>query len=287
MMSRWTSHERSLCLIIPKLASAGAFRPPKESNNSSELLGPSSPITRAAEQSFTALTNVLSQTLPQWDSIDQLAAQIWRYLDVLPSLLPASDRTPLEAFRKPLVSLLMAISRNTHELRLAPVSGKALALIGQIKASNSNKLSSGVLCTLIVAFEKNPSFLAGAHEYVKRVGASMFDDAERTKLSDSLISTLISSIGDVRRYSLYILDLLSKVKAETPSDIIRAAMMAEEIPLVISNQRNLAMYVRKLGIDYAHHSKDSWEHRIVPYYCFGTSSISSPYCQYAYIVIQV
>ena len=280
MMSQWTSHEQSLCLIIPKLASAGALRPPKESDKSAELLGLSSPITRAAEQTFAALTNVLGGTSPQWDLIEPLAVETWRYLDVLPSLPPASDRAPLETFRKPLVSLLTAVSQNTQELRLASISGKTLTLISRIKASKSDRISSGMLCTLIVAFGQNPTFLTGAHEYIKCAGADMFGDAERTKIPDSLISLLISSVSDVRRYSLCILDLLSKakaetpseiIKAETPSEIIRAAIRVEETPLVISNQRNLAMYVRKLGVDYARHSKDSWEYRIIPYYCFGTS----------------
>lgn len=273
MTSQWPSHERLLLLLIPKLVSAGALRLPKESDKSTEMLGPNSNITRAAGQSFSALTDALSPTTsPQWARIEPLAIQAWRYMDVLPSVLPAGDHTPLETFRRPLVALLMAVSENTRELRLASVAGKALALIGQIEASEPDRISSGIPCTLIVAFGQNPSFLAGAHEYIKRAGADMFNDAERQALSESLISTLVSSTSDVRRYSLYILDLLSKANVGTTSDTIRIATTVEEIPLLASNQRNLAMYVRKLGMDYPHHPKDSWEHRIVPYYCFGTST---------------
>jgi U3 small nucleolar RNA-associated protein 20 len=276
MTSQWSSHERLLLLLIPKLVSAGALRPPKESDKPAEMLGPKSHITRAAVQSFSALTDVLSSTTsPQWARIEPLAIQAWRYMDVLPPVLPAGDHASLETFRKPLVALLMAVSENTRELRLASVAGKALALISQIDLSKSDRISSGIPCTLVVAFGQNPSFLAGAHEYIKRAGADIFNDAEIQELSESLISTLLSSTGNVRRYSLCILDLLSKANVGTPSDTIRTATAVEEIPLLASNQRNLAMYVRKLGMDYPHHPKNSWERRIVPYYCFGTSSAPS------------
>jgi U3 small nucleolar RNA-associated protein 20 len=269
MSSQWSSYERSLCLLVPKLASVGAIQYCTEGGKFPDLIGPQSPISSGASQAFTSFTSTLCEDSLEWDQAEQLAITSWRYLDVLSTQLSASDGANVGLVYGQLVSLLKASSRHPQQLRLAPLCGKALYLIGHFKPATPEGISSADLSELIVAFGQNSTFLKGALQYVKLVGADIFNEQDISRVSDSLISRLLSPNGDVRRLSLYVLELLSKTRTQRTSDIIKAATMVEEIPLNISNQRNVAMYVRKLGIDYQHVSADSWEYRIVPHYCFG------------------
>ena len=272
MTSQWTSHEQSLCLIIPKLASAGALQLPKENEKSADIISPKSAISSGALKTFQNLTTVFEQGAIEWDQVEPTTVIAWRYLDVLSALLPASNYSHMDTFYEQLVSLLVSVSRHTAEMRLAGLTGKTLALLSHVKPGKKSEtagITSAQLVDLFEAFGKNSTFLSGAHDYLKLVGVKMFSKDELTRLSDSLIQRLTSSSGDVRRISLYILDLLNKSITGKSSDLIRTACMVEEIPLAISNQRNLAMYARKLGMDYHLVGKDSWEYRIVPYYCFG------------------
>jgi U3 small nucleolar RNA-associated protein 20 len=275
MSSQWSSHERSLCLLVPKLASVGAMQFSTEGGKFPDLIGPQSPISSGALQAFTSFNLTLCGGSIEWDQAEQLAITSWRYLDVLSTQLSASDGAHVEPVYGQLVSLLKAASRHPQQLRLAPLCGKALDLIGHFQPATSEGISSTDLSELIVAFGQNSTFLKGALQYVKLVGANIFNEPDIARASDSLISRLLSPNGDVRRLSLYVLELLSKAKTQRTSDIIKAATMVEEIPLNISNQRNVAMYVRKLGIDYQHVTADSLEYRIVPYYCFGRLLLNS------------
>jgi U3 small nucleolar RNA-associated protein 20 len=271
MSSQWSSHERTLCLIVPKLASIGVPQFSAEGGKSLDLVGPQSPISVGASQAFTSLTFALGRDQMEWDQTEQLAIMGWRYIDVLSAQLPASDSAHVETVYTQLVSLLRVASRHLHEPRLAPLCGKALYLIGNFKPANLDGISSTQLSQLIIAFGHNSTFLNGALQYIKLVRADIFNDQDAVLVSDSLISRLISPSGDVRRLSLYILELFPKSRTQRTSNIIKAATMVEEVPLNITNQRNVAMYVRKLGIDYQHAEVESWEYRIVPHYCFGTS----------------
>jgi hypothetical protein len=272
MISQWSSHERTLCLLIPKLAFTDALQLAKENEKSFDIINPKSSITAGALQALEALTSRLASDTVEWDQLEPLVVLGWRYLDVLSSLLPTNDHTHVMIFHELLISLLGSISNHVKEQRLAALAGKALILVSHVKTprqTQSTGLSSGQLVALIIAFGQNPTFLKGALEHIKRVGVQMFSEEETSSLSDSLILRLTSPSGDVRRLSLYTLELLSKAREAGESDIIRTAAMVEEIPLAISNQRNIAMYVRKLGMDYRQLAKNSWGYRIVPYYCFG------------------
>ena len=271
ILSQWASHERALCLLVPKLASAGALQPWRGHEKSLDILNPNSPIVAGALRELEAITSMLDGDAADWGRLEPLAITTWRYLDVLSSLLPANNHSCVETFHKPLVSLLEGICRHAQEKRLATLAGKALSLVSRVKAPEQTVELPGQLVSLVVAFGHNFTFLNGAHEYIKRAGVQgLIRDEEASALGESLISRLASPSGDVRRLSLYILALLSRAReGEEASGIARTAAAVEEIPLTISNQRNIAMYVRKLGMDYRQIPKDSWGYRIVPHYCFG------------------
>lgn len=272
MASQWTTQEWSLCLIIPKLAAAGALQLPKENEKSADIINPKSAISAGALKAFQTLTSSLEQDTIEWGQVEPIAVIAWRYLDVLSSLLSANDYAHIDTFSEQLISLLTSVSRHSTETHFAGLAGKALSLISHVKPGKKDQsagVSSLQITNLIEAFGQNSTFLNGVLDYMKCTGVEMLGKEEMTRLSDSLIPRLTSPSGDVRRVSLYILELLSKATTGKSSDLIRTACMVEEIPLAISNQRNIAMYVRKLGMDYHQVQKDSWEYRIVPYYCFG------------------
>ncbi|KAA8909474.1 armadillo-type protein [Sphaerosporella brunnea] len=269
MSSQWSHHERSLCFVVPKLASAGTIQFSTEGGKFPDIVGPKSLISSGALQAFTSFTSTLGGAPMEWDEAEQLAIASWQYLDILATQLSVSDGAHVEPVYASLISLLKAASRHSEEHRLAPICGKSLHLISHYKPGRSEGISSVDLSQLILAFGNNSTFLNGVLQYLKLVGAGIFDEHDLARVSDSLILRLLSPSGDVRRLSLYVLDFLSKASAQQTSGIIKAAAMVEEIPLNLSNQRNVAMYVRKIGIDYQHVESSSWEYRIAPHYCFG------------------
>ena len=272
VLSQWASHEWTLCLLIPKLASTGAL--PRTHEKPLHILSPNSPIVAGALRELEAITSMLAGGAADWDRLEPLAIASWRYLDVVSCLLSANNHAHVETFRKPLVFLLEGVCRHAQEKRLAALAGKALSLLSHVQtptpAGTEAELSRQFV-SLVAAFGHNPTFLNGAYEYIKRAGVQGFiRDEEANALGESLISRLASPSGDVRRLLLYILALFSRAReGEETTVIIRTAATVEEIPLTISNQRNIAMYVRKLGMDYRQIPKDSWAYQIVPHYCFG------------------
>lgn len=270
-LSQWASHERTLCLLVPKLASTGALQTADE--KSLDILNPNSPIVAGALRELEAITSMLAGDAAGWDRLEPLAIASWRYLDVVSCLLPANNHAHVEAFRKPLVFLLEGVCRHAQEHRLAALAGKALSLLSHVKTPKQAETEAELsrqLVSLVAAFGHNPTFLNGAYEYIKRAGVQGFiRDEEANALGESLIPRLASPSGDVRRLLLCILALFSRASEGEAAAIVRTAAAVEEIPLTISNQRNIAMYVRKLGMDYRQIPKDSWAYRIVPHYCFG------------------
>ena len=178
-----------------------------------------------------------------------------------------------------MVTIITSIATGVENRKLAPIAGKALSFLSQldkVKKERTTKLPSSTLRTLIERFHSNTAFLAGVLAYIKTAGIELFSIDEQKQISDSLRSNLASPSHETRRASISILEIFSKywnAKSDDASETLRTMGLIEDTPFLISNQRNLAMYVRKLGMEYAHIPRDSPERQLVPWYCFGLMTI--------------
>jgi U3 small nucleolar RNA-associated protein 20 len=263
-----------LALVVPKLVSAGALQLSSDNDPLSEGLDSSSQVSMEIIGAFSKLELALKPADYGWDQLEPIAVIAWRYFDVVSSLLPACKPRFKDILYEHISSLVLAMATRCEVHGLATLIGKALGILSHMTPSAQiprTGVSSTKLCDFIAAYGQNPAFLKGLVDYLKGVGVKTVNKEEIQRMTDISIQLLTSPGDEVRYLILSLLELLSQ---ETmPSDIIRTAKMIEEIPFTLSNQRNVAMYVRKLGVDYSQAESNSWGRRMIPYYCFGNLSL--------------
>lgn len=274
-MSQWTSHEDALCLLIPKLSAAGSLTPSKEQETSvaADLLGPKSPLTRGANKAIQAVYKALDSP-SDLDTLNPQVIRAWQYLDVLSSL-PFSTTSIQADVIECLERLLQKIFSLTDNARFAPLVGKALSLYSRGKGSQTKVLSEP-LCKSFPSLGGNAVYLQGVVDFVLLPSfKSSAREAWVETMADKLITNLASPSHGVRQLSLRCLELLWAYRnpEHQVSECINTAKVIEDTPLTIVNARNVTMYVRRLGSEYAAVEEGSWERRIVPYYCFGLLTV--------------
>ncbi|KAI5778586.1 armadillo-type protein [Geopyxis carbonaria] len=265
ILSQWTSHEAELFLLIPKLHELGLL-----TGEATDFITRDSQLTKRALATFARLQTSLENG--QADNDCMITAS--HTLNVLSSLCSPKDASAqAELFQPQLVSLLQAASSQPKNAQIAPVVGRTLSFLSRAAAP---ALPVDTLATLFQHYTTNTAFLSGAYTYLKQVGITILTTTQQTSLCDTLIPNLSSPSHDARRTTLFLLDLFSSTwpseAADTP-DILRTLGLIEDTPFAITNQRNLAMYVRKLGMEYGHLSPGSRYRTIVPWYCFGLMTV--------------
>lgn len=263
MLTSWDRYEKQLCVLIPKLHAKGAFEQHKD-KTTIDLLRPNSPIFSAAIKAFEKLKAASNGSDRQSET-----AEAWAYLNVFSCLPSQAGSEASKIMERSLENLLDDISSHSEQQRLAPLAGKALGILATVGKS---VVSSSQLITLTAAFARNPVFLRGVCNYIKKCKPELSEE-QREALSDSYVDNLASSRHEVRRASMSLLEILLSppdAKFPEPSDTLRTITLLEDTPFIIPNQRNLSMYVRKLGSEYGRLSPKSLERRMVPIYMFGT-----------------
>lgn len=271
IVSQWSSHEDALCLLIPKLSTAGSLTPSKEQETSTaaDLLSSKSPLLLATTTAIQAVHTALESPVDH-GTITPLIFHAWKYLDVLLSLRFTAASYPKD-FIERLEWLLQKILSTTEITGFASLVGKALSLYSRGKDSQKKTLVE----QLYKSFPKlgdNAVFLQGTAEFIMLPSfKDMVHEGSVGEMVEKLITNLASPSHEVRALSLRCLEVLYAYKSSgnQVSEIINTAKIIEDTPLVVNNARNIAMYVRRLGIEYVSICKESWERRIVPYYCFG------------------
>lgn len=270
MLSSWDRYEKQLCVLIPKLHAKGAFEQQKD-KATMDLLRSNSPIFTVAIKAFEKLKAASNGSDRQSE-----IAEAWAYLNVFSCLPCQSGGEASKIMECTLKSLLQDISTHSDEPKLAPLAGKALGILASVGKS---VVSSSQLVTLTSAFARNPVFLRGVCDYIKKCKPELSEE-QRESLSDSYVDNLASSRHEVRRASMSLLEILLSppdAKFPEPSDTLRTITLIEDTPFIIPNQRNLSMYVRKLGSEYGQLDAKSLERRMVPIYMFGMFWISINY----------
>lgn len=275
IVAQWANHEDALCLLIPKLAAVGSLTPPEgqEASAAADLMGPKSPLKLGAMKAIQEFCAVLeAQTC-----IDSSAPQLitaWQYLNVLSSL-PFTETSFPEDIVERLGWLLRGVFSLPDASTLAPLAGKALSLYSRGKGSQIKTLAEP-LCKSLPILGGNAVFLQGTVDFILLpefkavIGETWIDTA-----AEKLTINLASSSHEIRRLSLRCLELLHALRntEHQLSACINTAQIIEDTPLTIVNARNVSMYVRRLGIEYAAVPDGAWERRIVPYYCFGLLTV--------------
>lgn len=275
IVAQWAKHEDALCLLIPKIAAAGSLTPPKEQEASAaaDLLGPKSPLTLGTKRAIQDFCTALESSTGINSSSPQLVTA-WQYLNVLASLPFTGASFPDDIVER-LGWLLQKVFSLLNTSTLAPLAGKALSLYSRGKGSQIKTLSE-LLCKSLPTLGGNAVFLQGTVDFIllpefKAVAGEAWIDTAAEKL----ITNLASSSHEIRQLSLRCLELLHAHRnpENQLSACINTAQIVESTPLTIVNARNVAMYVRRLGIEYATVPEGTWERRIVPYYCFGLLTV--------------
>lgn len=275
IVSQWTFHEDALCLLIPKLSAAGSLTPSKEAEASvaADLLGPKSPLTSGAKVAIQAVRAAL-ETPQDSATMRPLLVRAWQYLNVLSSLPLSATAIPADIIER-LGWLLQKIFILPDNTPFASFVGKALSLYSRGKGSQQKTLCEP-LCKSFTTLGANPVFLQGAADFVLlSVFKSVVHEAYVETMADKLITNLATPSHEVRQLSLRCLEVLWACRnpEHQVSEVINTAIVIENTPLTIVNARNVAMYVRRLGSEYAGVEKGSWERRVVPYYCFGLLTV--------------
>lgn len=182
---------------------------------------------------------------------------------VVTAALPDALFTSLDILLK---SLLMS----SGNAQFAALAGKALriASLGPLRSPLEEPLSAA-----FPAFGDNVVFLEGVVDFLSAV--ELTDGEWVTPMVDMLISNLSCADHDARLLSLRCLAALHAIEnPEMPtSDIISAATVIEDTPLMISTARNISLYVRRLASEHTRTGMRSWERRVVPWYCFGLLTV--------------
>ncbi|TGZ79617.1 hypothetical protein EX30DRAFT_321196 [Ascodesmis nigricans] len=267
MIGSWNRYHESLCILIPKLQEAGAFTV-KQGEKSIDLLGANSPILASAFSEFDKFEKALSKSTEI--ATEPSLTRSWGYLSLLGSLpLPQAD----EKLRRRVQKLLTGICSVSSAECLAPLAGKALSIIAILDPS---ELSAANLLSLMSEYHGNAVFLQGLLDCLRRPSAPTFSGDEQDKICDYLILNLSSCNHDVRKLSILLIEKLPNVlnsNNSEPSEVINTLNLIEHSPFTIPNQRNLSMYVRKLGMEYAHFDANRQERRIIPAYLFGLMTV--------------
>ncbi|KAH7196857.1 armadillo-type protein [Fusarium flagelliforme] len=87
----------------------------------------------------------------------------------------------------------------------------------------------------------------------------------------SLIENLSSPSHELRLASLNLLKVLSL--ASDSSNTVETMIEVEETPLDLAHTRTIAMYLRKLALNYASFEENSWLQRAVPAFLFGMLTV--------------
>lgn len=270
MLASWSLYDKSLCILIPKLQEAGALSA-KHNEQLSESLGANSPIITSAFETFKRLEDSLNTSTSA--SEGATVAQAWGYLSLMNSLPLPADAT---AITSRVHELLTSISVSTPSKCLAPLAGKALGIMG---ASGALTLQTSCLLPLISAYYDNAVFLQGLFDCLKQSRVPIFSKDEQETICDSLVLNLSSASHEVRRLSISLIDKLPNILGDEGEDsinVMHTLGLVEDTPFIISNQRNLSMYVRKLGMEYPHLGTNRRERRIVPAYLFGKRDLKPP-----------
>lgn len=274
-VAQWAIHEDGICLLIPKLAAAGSLTPHKEQEASAaaDLLGPKSPLNRGAKKAIQDILAALESSVGIDSSSPQLITA-WKYLNVLSSI-PITGTSISTDIIEHLGRLLQKIFGLPNAPALAPLTGKALSLYSRGKGSLIKTLPE-LLCKSLPTLGENAVFLQGTVDFIllpefkAAIGEAWIETA-----AEKLITNLASSSHEIRRLSLRCLELFHAYRnpEHQLSACINTAQIIEDTPLTIVNARNVAMYVRRLGIEYAVVPEGVWERRVVPYYCFGLLTV--------------
>lgn len=274
IVAQWAAHEGALCLLIPKLAAAGSLTPPKEQEASAaDLLGPKSPLNLGAKKAIQDVRAALESPTGIDNSSPQLITA-WQYLNVLSSL-PFTDTSISVDTIECLGWLLQKIFSSPNTPALAPLAGKALSLYSRGKGSHIESLPE-LLCKSLPTLGGNTIFLQGAVDFILLPEfKAVIEEAWVETAAEKLITNLASSSHEIRRFSLRCLEIFHAHRNPDHqlSACINTAQIIEDTPLTIVNARNISMYVRRLGSEYAAVSEGVWERRVVPYYCFGLLTV--------------
>ncbi|KAH8153790.1 uncharacterized protein LAJ45_01557 [Morchella importuna] len=272
ILSQWNSHSSALSILIPRLATTGSLTPSKDQEVSTlDILGPKSPLTIAAQTAIRDLDNAIESS-NILDSKSPEVINMWKYLDVLLSLPHTIPADSIESLGR----LLQKILPTERSVIFTPLIGKALSIYARGKGTKTKSLV-GSTCKAFPKLGDNMIFLQGVVDFaLVSIFKESIDEEYMKEMVTKLITNLLLPSHEVRTSSLRCLEILYAYKNPTSqvSEIINTAKLIEDTPLAINNARTISMYIRRLGIEYPSVSKDSWERRIVPYYCFGLLTLN-------------
>lgn len=270
ILSQWSSNSSALCLLIPKLCIAGSLTPSKEHEVPLDILGPKSPLTVAAQTAIRDFDAAI-ESLAVLDRKSSGVIIASGYLDALLSLPLPITADLIES----LEGLLQKVLPMEGSITFAPLIGKALSLYSRGMGSKAKSLVE-ITCKAFPRLGDNTSFLQGVANFALISSfKELIGEGYIEEVVTKLVTNLLAPSHEVRTSSLRCLEILYAYKNPTSqvSEIINTAKLIEDTPLTMNNARTISMYIRRLGIEYSSVSKDSWERRIVPCYCFGLLTI--------------
>ncbi|KAF9769469.1 hypothetical protein IL306_013076 [Fusarium sp. DS 682] len=280
------TNEDMLCILLPKMIENRAFPPAGEKD--------SCRMPQAwQDQIVSKFERLEISPFPERGPYNK-DPQVWRdrCLPKYSALLQILELTTVHPSTNARIAELLL-----RKLKLALRPSSTLAsdevhfIVGQgfhaylrmSKAAGSVDITlSPLLRAAVPRFSQSVSFLHAylAYEEIlqnkettQRQDSTSSDSStgEEDPVTTSLIENLSSPSHDLRLASLNLLKALSP----TPDSLktVETMIETEETPLSLAHTRTIAMYLRKLGQNYASYEEGSWLQRAVPAFLFGMLTV--------------
>ncbi|KAF2996478.1 U3 snoRNP protein [Curvularia kusanoi] len=254
-------HGPELCIILPQLYQSGtiAAGAVQASNRWQALL--ESPFhglsgTEVEEDELTKTTyhcNALLDALELLAVPEEKTRSIWE--DLKQSLDIAAKANSTESIRK---ADIFGAGQGFQYLVDKTVDGQDFAL--ELWPS---------LCQATPVYARSVAFWKALHSLMQKKKSSISTEGPHMEpLKRELMRCLSSPSHELRLTAIYILEIIAG-KSEELRHIISTAMMIEQTPLDLENQRSISMRIGQLAKLYPDTCTDKWVGEAIPTFCFG------------------
>lgn len=174
--------------------------------------------------------------------------------------------TPPKAVRAKYTELLAVVVKKSNERISSAIAGELLSVLGDADAEAV--LSS--ITPHLAELSRTEPFLNGLLAFLDSVPKTSRVDGEKAvAVATGVADRLLSPSHEMRYATIKIFQRLFVVQGKEAPQLLSQCQLIEEIPLDISNARNITMHLRNLATAFASHGSDELLDMAVPRFLFG------------------
>lgn len=159
-----------------------------------------------------------------------------------------------------------------QSIRTVDMFATGNGFLSLVQKAEDRSLATGLwtsLCRASTVHGQSLSFWRGLHILAEREKANLVMQGPHMEpLKRALMRCLGSPSHELRLVAIYILEIIAG-KTEELCNIISVAMMVEQTPPSLDNQRSISMRIGQLATLYPALCSDEWIGEAIPTFCFG------------------